>query len=159
MEKNLFSPQRRYEPYFPVQKKGANKDFLERFLILRGTLLENQQRLAVIEVMPVAKKELGLEDDHRRRFVVAEGESLGECQVLEIKPEEVVLGGRCQGLTLSLENTPERKRSAPAPAVQNKLLPRKKVKAGPPKKSSSKGQVPFFRRPIHHFPLDKPPVK
>ena len=118
VEKNLFSPERRYDPYFP-EKKGTKprKDVLERGIILRGTLLKGKKRLAVIEVSPAARRELRLEDTKQRRFTLSEGETLGDCEIVEIRPEEVLFGGRCQGLLLSLKESPERRKTFPANPV------------------------------------------
>jgi len=109
VEKNLFSPERRYEPYLPEQEGagGVKREILKRSLILRGTFDNGHKRLAIIEVTPLAKRELHLEEK-KRTLVLGEGESLGECKVIEILPEKVILGGYCQGLTLSLQESPER---------------------------------------------------
>ncbi|WP_457755809.1 hypothetical protein [Thermodesulfatator indicus] len=108
--KNIFSPSRQYVPYITNQKpKDVKKDFLTKYLILRGTLIKENERLAVIEVLPAAKRELGLETN-TRRVVVGQGETLGNCQVLKVLPGEVILGGRCEDITLSLKESPERKK-------------------------------------------------
>ncbi len=161
VEKNLFSPDRRYEPYFSEKKGGVHQDILKRSLILRGTLVKGRERLAVIEVLPAARRELGLEDTKQRRFVVTQGEDLGDCPVLEIRPEEVILGGRCQGLTLTLEDSPERKRPAPAEKKAFKRFPIRaqslqKKDLNRPKKAPR--LLRGYRAP-HPFPPGKPPVE
>lgn len=136
IEKNLFSPERRYEPYLPEQEGagGIKKELLKRGLILRGTFDNGRKRLAVIEVTPLAKRELHLEEK-KRTFVLGEGESLGNCKVIEILTEKVILGGYCQGVTLSLQESPEREKA---------LLPQKKEAVHKPPKRPKK--IPIIHR-------------
>ncbi|WP_456371479.1 hypothetical protein [Thermodesulfatator atlanticus] len=155
VEKNLFSPERRYEPYFTEQKKDIKKDVLKRFIILRGTLIKDNKRFAVIEVLPAGKRQLGLEDN-QRRFVVAEGEALGECQVVKVRPEEVILGGRCEGLVLTLKDSPERQKE-----VKPQVAQPPKVHKPPFPQNREPKKLPFLKRnfPKKHFAPKKPPVK
>ncbi len=134
VEKNLFSPERRYEPYLPEQEGtgGIKRELLKRGLILRGTFDNGHKRLAVIEVTPLARRELHLERE-KKTLVLGEGESLGDCKVIEILSEKVILGGYCQGLTLSLQESPER--TSPPP--------KKKVVPKPPKRPK---KIPVIHR-------------
>ncbi len=163
VEKNLFSPDRRYEPYFPAKKGGIHQDILKRSLILRGTLLKGKQRLAVIEVLPAARRELGLEDTKKRRFVVSQGDNLGDCQVLEIRPEEVILGGRCQGLALTLEDSPERKQPVSSQKVSAQGLRPSRMPKTLGKRPPLRSPHPKLRRPLgphgRPFAPGKPPVE
>jgi len=113
IEKNPFSPERKYTPA-PSEKNGKGEGGIseeyKRQLILRGTFWNGKQYFAVIEVKAGLKNKLHLE---KSRLLLQKGESLGDCVVEEIKRGEVVLGGSCEKLKLSLADAPERKRALP----------------------------------------------
>ncbi|OAG28213.1 hypothetical protein [Thermodesulfatator autotrophicus] len=149
--KNIFSPSRHYVPYLQDKKpKNVKKELVKRYVILKGTLIKGEERVAVLEVLPAGKRELGLEDVNQKRLLVSQGDDLGNCQVLEVKAGQVVLGGQCQGVVLSLKDSPERKK---IPALNKKpankvlsLAPRPAL--GPPeKKTKTFKKPPKFPRP------------
>ena len=117
-------------PSSPATQGGSpqkGKD-LKQDLILRGTFSSGDLRLAIIEVQPAFKRRHQLKKD---RLIVAEGEKIGPCAVVEIRRGEVVLGGGCRQVVLRLADSPERKKPLPKNPQSTPVAQPPKVQKAP----------------------------
>jgi len=142
VEKNVFSPERRY---VPPEEGGAIQDVrqeeIKRGLTFRGIFRHGDEKWAVIEIRPYLKRKWELEED--RKFF-AEGEKIGPCEIKKIARGEVVLGGKCKNITLTLSESPERKRPAPKRSISKKSVPKK----SPPSQKNPSGPKKTFPNPF-----------
>ena len=122
VRQNLFSPDRKYSSPSDSSEVSKNslrdKDLekLRRNIILRGTYCYERRCWALLELKPAIKRLLELNDLPKDRTLkVEEGGSVGRCAVEEIKRGEVVLGNKCEGLVITLAESPERKKPVPPP--------------------------------------------
>lgn len=122
VRKNLFSPDRSYSPELETKEisgsDGGDKNIerLRKNIILRGTYCYEQKCWALLELKPTVKKLLEIKTLPKdRTFKVEEGGLLGACSIKKIRRGEVILGAKCEGLVITLAESPERKKPVPPP--------------------------------------------
>lgn len=127
VRKNLFSPNRSFSPELEGvnngrgTKKGQDLRRLRKNIILRGTYCYEQRCWALLELKPLGKRLLDLDFlPPNRTLRVKEGDTIGRCTVKRIEREKVVMGNKCEGLVLTLADSPERKKPVPPPAIFSK---------------------------------------
>lgn len=112
VERNLFSQNRKYEP-FQGEEKRTNpfkEDEIKKNIFLRGIYRKEKDIWVILEIKPHLLKKWGIEKQ-KRFFRV--GEKVGPYQIVNTEKGKVVLKGEEQEIILSFKDLPERKKPVP----------------------------------------------
>jgi len=124
IQKNIFSPSRRYNP---SEKSSAEQEVVPwKEVFLRGTFKQDHTWWAIFEVSPAFAQKWHLS---RKQLILKIGQKLGPCEIRRITSGEVILGGSCGETKITLSENPERRQPLKKPSSFN--FPEK------PKKKSS----------------------
>ena len=113
---------------------SLKQEEIKKYLILRGTMYLNGRSFAILEIGPFLQKRFEL---NKKRIVLPLGGRLGGCTLEEIKRGEVILGGDCGGIKLSLAEDPERAQPLPKSSIAAPLKT-----THPPQVLTPKSKVP-----------------
>lgn len=83
-EQNLFSPERK----IPVEKKEEQQPLPKPEIVLYGTLISGDSRLAYLEDLKAPQSTAGR---GKRQIVLREGDTLGGFTLKEIEPDKIVM--------------------------------------------------------------------
>ena len=137
VERNIFSRERKYEPFNKEepQKKNFKEEEIKKGVILRGIYRTGNETYVLFDIRPYLRKKL--EIDEKKKFF-RPGDKLGPCTIAKIEKGKVMLDEECNELILSFGDSPERKRPAPRPAPPPPPKPQKTQKP-----TQTKVQNPF----------------
>jgi len=149
-QNNPFSPNRTYVP--PSENNGSHEDVkqeeIKKNLLLRGTYRVGDHAYALFEVKSPLRNKWQMDKD-QQFLLVSLGEEVGDCILEKIQRGEVLLGGSCGELILSLADLPERHNPI-------QPLPKSGEKPVQPKLTSQK-PAPKKIKPPRSFSRDKAP--
>lgn len=97
-EQNLFSPERK----IPVEKKEEQQPLPKPEIVLYGTLISGDSRLAYLEDLKAPQSTAGR---GKRQIVLREGDTLGGFTLKEIEPDKIVMVRGEEKIISNVHNT------------------------------------------------------
>ncbi len=119
VEKNLFSPERKYEPTNGKEgKENPQVQQIKRQLLIYGIVEIEGKRSALVKVTKGFAEKMDVPTDSRGFTRIKEGDALGAYTVVKVEPQQVILKGDSGEIHLKLY-APEvkRRRFVPPPKV------------------------------------------